>query len=86
MFIIKNEAMYTEKNYSENTEKSFNCDACQNVCSSLNDYQKHTYENTECKRKLPYSYQFCHAFDMNKTDPRGIFSINQLLNNFTTNN
>ena len=41
------------------TKKNYKCDFCEKILSSLKDYQKHVYENIECKRNLPYSCQFC---------------------------
>ena len=41
------------------SKKSYKCDACGSIISTLLDYQKHVNHNIGCKRKLPYSCQFC---------------------------
>ena len=37
----------------------FRCDFCEKILSSLKDYQKYVYGNSECRRNLPYSCEFC---------------------------
>ena len=41
------------------SKKSYKCDACGNTFTLFKEYQKHVYDNLECKRILPYSCQFC---------------------------
>ena len=83
---MHNKATQTEKNYSEKDQKSFKCNAYQNICSSLKYYQKNIYEILNVKITYHIDANFAHTLDMNKKNSRDTFTVNQLVNNFTKKN
>ena len=40
-------------------KRNYKCDICKTILPTFRDYHKHVSDNSDCKKRLPYSCLFC---------------------------